>query len=389
MLRKTFDIVVKEKRKDGGRILINTAGLDRDRDRVLPSGARVENYERNPVVQWGHNYRDPWATVGKTNALEISEDGIIADFELRPAANDQDPQNVVLLLWNGGWIRTASIGFDPTVDGAKAWEENEEGGRDFMDWELLEWSLVPIPANQDALRLAVKAMEQRDPGEDAEEPAAEGEDLAWIRRMVVESDLGEQTLFAAFHSYTVDVPEDAAKLDFDENGELVEMPDPNAGTTVAKKNVDFVPPIAYTDEMWGEDATYSISGPAQADEEMVKAWDGEWEVLELSEVLLSIPRSTAKAFGGRGGVRSMDVCRLKKSVVERVQRIMVARLGKSGDNGQDGAGDGDDDGDPGSGSDGGHYGLTPEEEARLVEAIQEWLDSIGEQLAEAEERNDG
>lgn len=152
-LHKTFEIQVLSGSDTGGRILINTGALDRDRDRVLPSGMNVDNYTRNPVVQWGHNYRDPWATVGKTTRLDATPDGIIAEFELRPAANDQDPQNIVRLLWEGGWVRTASIGFIPQQG-----KQNPEGGMDFSDWELLEWSLVPIPANQDALRLAVKGI---------------------------------------------------------------------------------------------------------------------------------------------------------------------------------------------------------------------------------------
>jgi hypothetical protein len=150
LIRKLCEVRVLEKRKDGGRIVINTASVDRDRDRVMPSGALVENYLRNPIVQWGHNYRDPWATVGKTTLLEKEVGGLIAEFELRPAANDQDPQNIIRLLWDGEWIRTSSIGFIP-----REGKPNELGGMDFSSWELLEWSLVPIPSNQEALRLAV------------------------------------------------------------------------------------------------------------------------------------------------------------------------------------------------------------------------------------------
>lgn len=153
LIRKLCEVRVLEKRKDGGRIIINTASVDRDRDRVLPSGAAVEDYLRNPIVQWGHNYRDPWATVGKTTSLDKDVSGLIADFELRPAANEQDPQNIIRLLWEGEWIRTASIGFIP-----REGKPNELGGTDFGAWDLLEWSLVPIPSNQDALRLAVKGL---------------------------------------------------------------------------------------------------------------------------------------------------------------------------------------------------------------------------------------
>jgi len=150
---KQFDIEVTEKRESGGRITISTPAIDRDHDRIVPGGVKIDNYMRNPVVQWGHNYRDPWATIGKTNSLEIADNGIVADFDLRPAANENDPQNIVQLLWDGNWIRTASVGFMPTVA-----EENDVGGRDYTEWEILEWSLVPVPANQEALRLAVKGL---------------------------------------------------------------------------------------------------------------------------------------------------------------------------------------------------------------------------------------
>ena len=117
----------------------------------MPMGAESDNYLRSPTVQWGHNYRDPWAVIGKTVELAVGEDGIMAEFELRPPANEADPQHIVRLLWSGGWVRTASIGFRPLE-----WEENEFGGMDFTKWELLEWSLVPIPMNPDALANAMK-----------------------------------------------------------------------------------------------------------------------------------------------------------------------------------------------------------------------------------------
>lgn len=146
---KEIGLTILETRKDGGKILISTPSFDRDADRVMPMGGRVDDYLKNPIVQWGHNYYDPWATIGRTTSLEVTPEGLVADFELRPAANDLDPQNIVLLLWNGGWVKTASIGFKP-----EAAAPNERGGLDFTTWSLLEWSVVPIPANQDALRLA-------------------------------------------------------------------------------------------------------------------------------------------------------------------------------------------------------------------------------------------
>jgi hypothetical protein len=157
---KTVPIQILKTDENGGRIVISTGDVDRDKDRVIPAGARIDDYMKNPVVQFAHNYAEPWATIGRTSRLEIGKEGIVAEFELRPPANETDPQNIVKLLWEGQWIRTASIGFIPME-----FDENEHGGRDYNDWQLLEWSLVPVPANQNALRMAVKALgEDETPG---------------------------------------------------------------------------------------------------------------------------------------------------------------------------------------------------------------------------------
>lgn len=148
---KSFEIKVIEKSADGGRIQITTGGVDRDKDRVMPMGGRLENYLKNSVVQWSHIYSEPFATIGRSDSLEVNADGIVASFTLRPAANDQDPQNIVRLLWEGGWVKTASIGFIPIRA-----DSNDFGGLDFHEWELLEWSLTPVPSQPAAIALAEK-----------------------------------------------------------------------------------------------------------------------------------------------------------------------------------------------------------------------------------------
>jgi HK97 family phage prohead protease len=152
MIHKTAALELVAVGKVSGRIRITTPSLDRDRDRVLPMGGQLEAYMKNPVVQWGHAYAEPWQTIGKTTALEVSPSGIDATFELREPANESDPQHIVLALWEQQLINTASIGFQPLTA-----TPNDAGGVDFTSWELYEFSLVPIPANRDAVRLAFDA----------------------------------------------------------------------------------------------------------------------------------------------------------------------------------------------------------------------------------------
>ena len=172
MKHKTVGINIVERKQNGGEIIISTGALDRDKDHVNPLGAKIENYLKNPVVQWGHNYSEPWATIGKTTHLEVDNEGLVAQFELREPVNESDPQNVILQLWNEGWIKSASIGFNPNMATVK---ENEHGGMDFGEWDLLEWSLVPIPANQEALRLAVKGLDKQVVKQPDPEPEPEPE----------------------------------------------------------------------------------------------------------------------------------------------------------------------------------------------------------------------
>jgi hypothetical protein len=152
MHRKTLDIEVLDHRKDGGRIVISTGNPDRKKDRVFPQGVKLDNYLKNPVVLWGHDYHSPDALIGRATSIDVTETGIVADFELREPASANDPQHIVRLLWDQQFVRASSIGFMPDASIA-----NDLGGLDFTSWELLEFSLVSVPANAEALRLAAKS----------------------------------------------------------------------------------------------------------------------------------------------------------------------------------------------------------------------------------------
>jgi hypothetical protein len=310
IVRREYTVKLLERRENGGRILINTGAVDRQRDRVFPMGARLDNYQKNPIVQWGHNYRDPFATIGRTTSLTKSPDGLVADFELRPPANEADPQNIVLLLWNGDWVKTASIGFLPYVG-----KPNEVGGNDFIDWELLEWSIVPIPANQEALRLAMKAIDAPLPDLKFTFPARDGEMpilapdegptpapapapaeaplmRAWIRKVTVVTDMTRQH-YANFMLRRVDVPEEATVLVMDDElGTCEEMPHPDRGTTVTLKTVLFVPPL----QLANGRSVYTVERRECPDEELMA--HEQWKIEAQSDILDYLPAADmAKAIG--------------------------------------------------------------------------------------------
>ena len=147
LIRKAVDL----NRKDG-KIIISTYNPDRGGDRVNPQGGHFENYLKNPIVMWLHDYRGQTPAAGipvaRCPGLTISENDIVAE-EPKFLENDAFAARVKN-AWEQDFIKTASIGFAPLGDP----EPNEYGGFDFNEWEMLEWSLVPIPMNADCLRVA-------------------------------------------------------------------------------------------------------------------------------------------------------------------------------------------------------------------------------------------
>lgn len=145
------DVVVQkfadaEMDEDGRRVryVISDGSVDRENDTIATGGWDVEAYRKNPVVLWAHSHRD----LPVAKAVEITErDGrieAVAEFADHPFAE------TVFQLVKGGFMRAVSVGFRP-----KEWTINEErGGIDFKAQELLEFSVVPVPANPRALMAA-------------------------------------------------------------------------------------------------------------------------------------------------------------------------------------------------------------------------------------------
>lgn len=162
-IRKTYLCEVKAVDVDQGiyELWASTESVDRDGDILIASGAQLENYLKNPVVLYGHNYYG--FPVAKTLEAEVVVGkGLRTRFQFAPKGTHADI-DAVRSLWEGGFLNAASVGFRPLK-----WQERKPSAdenfpswyapRIYTEWELLEWSIVPVPANQDALRLAAKAM---------------------------------------------------------------------------------------------------------------------------------------------------------------------------------------------------------------------------------------
>ena len=130
-------------------VTISTGNPDRYRDRVLPAGGDFTNFLKNPVILYGHDYQQ--LPVGRATSITSDTGGVRASWKW--LENDSFADRVKN-AWGQGVLNAASIGFIPRK---KAYD-SERAGFDFLEWELLEFSIVAVPANAEAVR-TLKALD--------------------------------------------------------------------------------------------------------------------------------------------------------------------------------------------------------------------------------------
>lgn len=125
---------------------ISTGAVDRDRDTLRPEGWKLAEYRKNPVVLWAHQKMG--LPIAKASDVRIEAGALKAVAEF-VTAEDYPFADTVYRLLKGRFLRSTSVGFLPDFEKAD-WNE-ERGGFDFKVQTLLEFSVVPVPANPEAL----------------------------------------------------------------------------------------------------------------------------------------------------------------------------------------------------------------------------------------------
>lgn len=157
-IRRAFSTVTKTVDAEAGiyEATISTESEDRAGDIVIASGGRFDAFMQNPVVLFAHNYRQP--PVARALSVTIIPQGVKAAFQFPPVGMTQQADEVHA-LWRAGFLNATSIGFMPIrSEPLPGHEDDWFPPQKFLEWELLEFSIVPVPANRDALRNAVKAV---------------------------------------------------------------------------------------------------------------------------------------------------------------------------------------------------------------------------------------
>lgn len=129
------------------RFIFSDGSVDRMGDTIDPNGWSTTAFMKNPVILWSHDSAAP--PIGR--ALRVWSDGtrLMGDIAFAPSETYAFADTIYRLVL-GKYLSAGSVGFRG-IDYKWADDPARPSGVDFKKQELLEFSLVTIPANANAL----------------------------------------------------------------------------------------------------------------------------------------------------------------------------------------------------------------------------------------------
>lgn len=123
----------------------STGAVDRQNEIVDQAGWSLDSYRQNPVVLDSHKYDSIEDVIGRAVRVEVVGDALEADIIFADTEKGECAEELV----NTGFLRTVSVGFRSLA--------RRPGGAGqpltHTQAELLEISLVAVPANREAVRI--------------------------------------------------------------------------------------------------------------------------------------------------------------------------------------------------------------------------------------------
>lgn len=146
------------------RFVASTENVARDGLIVAADGWQLENFRKNPVFLWAHDYRRP--PIGRAVRVDVEGKQLIAEIEFDQA--DEDARQIED-KYRRGFLNAVSVGFE-----VETFEPGKAGAAPrAVKSELLEISGVPVPGDPGALKAARSAAERADSEADWPQLAAD------------------------------------------------------------------------------------------------------------------------------------------------------------------------------------------------------------------------
>ena len=132
---------------DGLDFVLSDETPDRYGDVLAADGWQLSNFKKNPIALFNHNSSFP---IGKWKGLTVENGALRGHLELAPAGTSERIDEIRKLV-EAGILRAVSVGFLPVESRARS---KTEPGELYVKQELIETSLVSIPANPNAIAVA-------------------------------------------------------------------------------------------------------------------------------------------------------------------------------------------------------------------------------------------
>jgi HK97 family phage prohead protease len=120
---------------------------DRMDDVIMSDGWVLDNFKKNPIALFGHSSTFP---IGKWSNLRVEDKQLKGKLELAPKGTSARIDEIRSLV-DADVLRAVSVGFRPLESRPR---EESKWGSFFTKSELVETSLVAVPANPNALAVA-------------------------------------------------------------------------------------------------------------------------------------------------------------------------------------------------------------------------------------------
>lgn len=133
------------------RFVASDESTDRYGDIVMASGWDVSDFKNNPQFLFGHKSHQ--LPIGRVTNTWTKGSAFMADVEFTPLGLDDFADKCFRYL-KLKFLRAVSVGFMPISREPMYDDEGRYTGTKFLKQALLELSLVPLPANANALEVA-------------------------------------------------------------------------------------------------------------------------------------------------------------------------------------------------------------------------------------------
>ncbi len=127
------------------RFIASDSAVDCMGDSIAASAWQLKRYRKNPTVLFNHDHDAP---VARAKRVWVEADKLFAEVAF-PAAGANELADEVRSKVESGLLSAMSVGVL-----YHEWNDRADGGRNVTKAELLELSIVAVPCNSGALRVA-------------------------------------------------------------------------------------------------------------------------------------------------------------------------------------------------------------------------------------------